>query len=124
MTQDNPDTVAMEETSHWDTTQLEDVFLPAVRVQLAWKDIEAAVANGAVVPAQAHTLWAAWAAPGSPTRVAAASLAASPGRKGAPTQPGELADSAAGGSAWGARLAWLLAGATLGAGLTWGMLGA
>lgn len=116
MTQDNPDTVAMEEASHWDTTQLEDVFLPAVRVQLAWKDIESAVANGAVVPAQAHTLWAAWAAPGSPTRVAVASLAAAPGRKAVPTQPGDLAGAAAGGSPWGARLGWLLAGAVLGGG--------
>jgi len=117
MTQDNPDTVAMEEPSHWDTTQLEDVFLPAVRVQLAWKDIEAAVANGAVVPAQAHTLWAAWAAPGSPTRVAATAGAATAARF-VSTQPDALADSAEGGSPWPGRLAWLLAGAALGGGLT------
>lgn len=117
MTQDNPDTVAMEEPSHWDTTQLEDVFLPAVRVQLAWKDIEAAVANGAVVPAQAHALWAAWAAPGSPNRVAATAGAAIATRY-VSTQPDALADSAEGGSPWPGRLAWLLAGAALGGGLT------
>lgn len=71
MSQDNPDTVLIvEETSRWATTQVEDVFLPGVRVQLGWADVEDAVANGAVVPAEAHSLWATWAMPGAPTRVA------------------------------------------------------
>lgn len=118
MTQDDPDTVAMEETSQWEHTQVEDVFLPSVRVQLAWKDIETAVAGGAVVPAQAHVLWAAWAAPGSATRVAGGASPL-PARPFVSTQPDALpADAAlpASGSPWAGRLLWLLAGAVLGAG--------
>ena len=68
MNKDNPDTFLMEEQSEWESTQMDDVFLPSVQVQLSWSDVEAAVAQGAIVPAQAHTLWAAWAAPGSPLR--------------------------------------------------------
>lgn len=70
MSQDNPDTIIIEETARWESTQVEDVFLPSVRVQLAWADVEDAVASGAVVPAEAHSLWATWAMPGAPTRVA------------------------------------------------------
>lgn len=69
MNTDNPDTVSMEEQTHWEATQVDDVFQPAVRVQLAWRDIEAAVNSGAIVPSQAHALWANWAHPGSPMRV-------------------------------------------------------
>lgn len=70
MTRDNPDTISMEEShSDWQATQVEDVFLPSVRVQLSWRDVEDAVAHGAVVPAEAHSLWATWAMPGAPTRV-------------------------------------------------------
>lgn len=69
MNTDNPDTVSMEEQTHWEATQVDDVFQPAVRVQLAWRDIEAAVNSGAIVPSQAHALWANWAHPGSPLRV-------------------------------------------------------
>jgi len=69
MSQDNPDTITIQESSRWESTQVEDVFLPSVRVQLAWIDIEEAVANGAVVPAEAHSLWATWAMPGAATRV-------------------------------------------------------
>lgn len=73
MTRDNPDTISMgDETSHWEATQVEDVFLPTVRVQLSWRDVEDAVANGAIVPAEAHSLWATWAMPGAPTRVVSA----------------------------------------------------
>jgi uncharacterized protein YfaP (DUF2135 family) len=71
MNKDNPDTVVMDEQAHWQTTQLEDVFLPSVRVQLTWADVESAVDQGAIVPAQAHTLWANWALPGSATRLGA-----------------------------------------------------
>ncbi len=68
MNKDNPDTFVMEEQSEWEATQVDDVFLPSVQVQLSWSDVEAAVARGAIVPTQAHALWAAWAAPGSPLR--------------------------------------------------------
>ena len=71
MNQDNPDTVMMDEQSHWEATQMEDVFLPSVRVQLGWSDVENAVDQGAIVPAQAHALWASWALPGSATRLGA-----------------------------------------------------
>jgi hypothetical protein len=71
MNTDNPDTVMMDEQSHWEATQMEDVFLPSVRVQLGWADVENAVNQGAIVPAQAHALWASWALPGSATRVVA-----------------------------------------------------
>ncbi|MCB2016991.1 MAG: hypothetical protein KDF54_05705 [Hydrogenophaga sp.] len=66
--QDNPDTFVMEDQSEWQATQVDDVFLPSVQVMVRWADIEAAVENGAVVPAEAHGLWAGWAAPGSPMR--------------------------------------------------------
>ncbi|WP_291010513.1 hypothetical protein [Hydrogenophaga sp.] len=66
---DGPPTIQVDdEPAQWESTHVDDVFLPAVRVSLAWRDVEAAVEQGAVVPAQAHALWAAWAAPGSPTR--------------------------------------------------------
>ncbi|HEX5737810.1 MAG TPA: hypothetical protein VFY22_04820 [Hydrogenophaga sp.] len=70
MNPDNPETLSMEE-SDWDHTQVEDVFIPSVRVQLAWNDVEAAVERGAIVPSAAHALWAAWAAPGASTRLRA-----------------------------------------------------
>lgn len=66
--------MSMEE-SHWDSTHVEDVFLPSVRVQLKWADVEAAVEQGAIVPATAHMLWANWAAPGAATRMRAEALA-------------------------------------------------
>ena len=66
--QDNPDTFVMDEQSEWQSTQVDDVFLPSVQVLIRWSDVEAAVESGAVVPAEAHGLWAAWAAPGSPLR--------------------------------------------------------
>ena len=59
------------ESTRYAETHSEDVFVPGVRVQLSWKDIEEAVANGAIVPSEAHSLWAAWASSGSPQRLAA-----------------------------------------------------
>lgn len=76
MNQDSPDTIAMDETQ-WVATQVDDVFLPSVRVQLSWRDLEAAVARGAIVPTQAHALWAGWAAPGGGMRVGSSGLAPS-----------------------------------------------
>jgi hypothetical protein len=65
-----PDTISLEEeAAPWASTELHDVFDPAVRVMLSWRDLEAAVELGAVVPAQAHALWASWASQGSPQRV-------------------------------------------------------
>ncbi len=68
---DNPETLIMDDQTRWEATQVEDVFLPAVRVQIGWRDLEEAVNRGAVVPQHAHALWAGWAAPGSTTRVTA-----------------------------------------------------
>lgn len=83
---DNPDTFVMEDHTEWEATQVDDVFLPAVQVQIGWREVEAAVERGAIVPSQAHGLWASWAAPGSPLRRAAS--AASPGFE--PTQAQDL----------------------------------
>lgn len=75
MNKDNPDTIAMEEAhTEWVATQVDDVFLPSVQVLITWRDVEAAVERGAVVPSQAHGLWATWAAPGSPLRRGAGSV--------------------------------------------------
>lgn len=71
---DNPDTMPAEEPPRWEITQTEDVFLPSVRVQLGWRDVEAAVEAGAIQPSEAHALWASWASPGSPLRVAVATV--------------------------------------------------
>lgn len=70
---DNPDTFVMEDHTEWEATQVDDVFLPAVQVQIGWREVEAAVERGAIVPSQAHGLWASWAAPGSPLRRGAVS---------------------------------------------------
>lgn len=63
------DTFPEAEQTRWQETLAEDVFLPSVRVQLNWGDVETAVAQGAIVPQQAHALWANWAMPGSSTRL-------------------------------------------------------
>ncbi|OGB19590.1 MAG: hypothetical protein A2W72_01365 [Burkholderiales bacterium RIFCSPLOWO2_12_67_14] len=73
MITDDPDTMPDAEDTRWLETHADDVFLPSVRVQLAWRDVEAAVERGAIVPSEAHALWASWAMPGSPTRVVAPS---------------------------------------------------
>lgn len=71
---DNPDTMPTGEPTRWEITQTEDVFLPSVRVQLGWHDVEAAVEAGAIQPSEAHALWASWATPGSPLRVVVATV--------------------------------------------------
>ena len=75
---DNPDTMPTEEPPRWEITQTEDVFLPSVRVQLGWRDVEAAVEAGAIQPGEAHALWASWASPGSPLRAAVATVPPAP----------------------------------------------
>ena len=75
MTNEHPETIPNEEPTQWEITQTEDVFLPSVRVRLGWADIEAAVERGAIVPSEAHALWASWASPGSDQRVSADELA-------------------------------------------------
>lgn len=75
MTNEHPETIPNEEPTQWEITQAEDVFLPSVRVRLSWADIEAAVERGAIVPSEAHALWASWASPGSDQRVTADELA-------------------------------------------------
>jgi hypothetical protein len=69
MNKEASDTFPEDEHTRWQETLAEDVFLPTVRVQLNWRDVEAAVALGAIVPQQAHALWANWAMPGSSTRL-------------------------------------------------------
>jgi len=77
MDKDNgPDTIQLEDDANrWASTQADDVFDPAVRITLGWHDVESAVERGAVVPAQAHALWANWASMNSPQRVTPASPA-------------------------------------------------
>ncbi len=65
----HPVTLPGEEKTRWAETVAEDVFLPSVRIQLAWSDFETALEQGAIVPRQAHALWASWAMPGSPNRM-------------------------------------------------------
>lgn len=88
---DNPDTFVMDDQSEWEATQVDDVFLPTVQVQIGWREVEAAVERGAIVPAEAHGLWASWAAPGSPLRRGAGAVdrAFQPTRV-EDTQPDEL----------------------------------
>lgn len=90
MHNEHPETIPSEESLPWEITQAEDVFLPSVRVRLGWADIEAAVERGAIVPSEAHALWASWASPGSDQRVSAAELAppaAQPLPSGVPMAP-------------------------------------
>jgi len=66
-----PDTVAAWQETQTAQSPADNLFHPSVRVQLSWSDIEDAVARGAVVPEQAHALWAFWASSDSPQRLAA-----------------------------------------------------
>jgi hypothetical protein len=70
MSQDFPNTVLMWASTRNEGANYEALFDPEVKVVLSWKDIEAAVEVGAVVPSEAYSLWAYWAAPGSPARLA------------------------------------------------------
>ena len=119
MNKDNPDTFVMEEQSEWEATQVDDVFLPSVQVQLSWSDVEAAVARGAIVPTQAHALWAAWAAPGSPLRrgTGAVERAFQPTQNEAPWVADSLDDLEPHGSGPLKLAAVLLLAAAVGAGL-------
>ncbi len=71
MSQDFPNTVLMWESTRDEGSHFEELFDPDVQVLLSWRDVEAAVEVGAVVPSEAYALWAYWAAPGSPARLAA-----------------------------------------------------
>lgn len=128
MNKDNPDTISMDEDTHWEATQADDVFLPSVRVQLGWSDVEAAVERGAIVPRQAHALWASWAASGSSTRLEGpvqavpAAAAVSPARAAEPLARAVTAAAARTGSALPSYLALLVACA-VGAGVTFLVLG-
>lgn len=122
MQHDNPDTIAMEETQ-WAATQVDDVFLPSVRVQVGWREVEAAVEQGAIVPQQAHALWAGWASPVSGLRVGASGVAPA----FAPTVADQAWEEtpAPGPGALQKHGLWLglLAGAVLGAAATYFALG-
>lgn len=117
MHNDSPDTIAMEE-SHWAATDVDDVFLPSVRVQLGWREVDEAVTQGAIVPQQAHALWASWASPTSNLRVGATGVAPA----FAPTltdphwdEPPPPPDEAAAAPQKGGLLLGLLVGLVLGA---------
>jgi hypothetical protein len=84
MNKDFEETVAIWEPTRYQETRADDVFLPSVRVTLAWSDIEAAVEAGAIVPSEAHALWAHWAMSGSLTHAHSAGAAA---KSGAATVP-------------------------------------
>lgn len=68
---DYPDTYANWQATRFAETRVEDVFAPGVRVQISWQDIEEAVERGAILSTEMHSLWASWAAPDSPLRLAA-----------------------------------------------------
>ena len=123
MHNDNPDTIAIEE-SQWVHTEVDDIFLPSVRVQLSWRHVEAAVEQGAVVPRQAHALWAGWAAPASGLRVGAVGVAKGFESTLAETQPDQLPVAREPGvlQRYGLLLG-LVAGLVLGAGGAWLVLG-
>lgn len=125
MTKDNPDTFVMEDQSEWEATQVDDVFLPSVKVLLGWSDIEAAVTRGAIVPSEAHDLWAYWAAPGSPLRRGVGvvdKMVEMPRHDPPPTQPQWLSPSeesqapSGSGVSTPVQMAMLLAAALVGAG--------
>ncbi|QCB46270.1 hypothetical protein [Hydrogenophaga sp. PAMC20947] len=126
MKKDNPDTFPETEHTRWLETHAEDVFLPSVRVQINWRDVESAVENGGIVAAQAHSLWATWAMPGSPTRLG------TEGEAPVPPAPSQLLESS-----WAANRPmpptravraqtrqpvgrWFAAGLVLGVALVWG----
>ncbi|MFN3494478.1 MAG: hypothetical protein ACK40L_08230 [Hydrogenophaga sp.] len=123
MNQDNPDTLSLDE-SEWDPTQMDDVFVPSVRVRLAWTDVEAAVQRGEIVPAAAHALWAHWASPGSPTRLSAAAAAApdTPVALAGATLEQPVFTSPAGGSTQPARPVLLMVAVALASALVGGVV--
>lgn len=121
MHRDGPDTIAIEETQ-WQHTELDDVFVPSVRVQLGWRDVMAAVERGAVVPHQAHELWAGWASPMSGLRVVAhvSGPAVVPTKTASPDEPMPAIQEPGVEQRSGL---WLVVGVLLGAGGAWLLLG-
>lgn len=87
MNKDFPNTVLLWEHTRNDDSGGADIFEPDVKVLLSWKDVEAAVHVGAVVPSEAYSLWAYWAAPGSPVRLAAQAIAPSTSGLAAASEP-------------------------------------
>jgi hypothetical protein len=71
MSKDFANTVLMWEPTRDQGSHFDEIFDSDVKVLLSWRDVEAAVEVGAVVPSEAYALWAYWAAPGSPARLAA-----------------------------------------------------
>lgn len=126
MNKDNTDTFPESEHTRWLETHAEDVFLPSVRVQIKWHDVESAVENGGIVATQAHSLWATWATPGSPTRLGSEGEAPSGPMPlpplesswgtGRPMPPTRSAQAPAGRPVG----LWFGAGVVLGAVLVWG----
>lgn len=92
MSKDFPNTVLMWESTRDEGSRFEKIFEPDVKVLLSWRDVEAAVEVGAVVPSEAYALWAYWAAPSSPARLAAqAVLQSKPDSVAKPEPMGEMA---------------------------------
>lgn len=120
MDKDGPATIQVEDDpAHWQATHVDDVFLPAVRVSVGWRDVEKAVEQGAVVPAQAHALWAGWAAPGSPLRQTAASRTPPTEFQSTLADYPAVDERRAAAPSLAARVGGPLAGAVVGAVLTW-----
>lgn len=121
MNKDNPDTFSMGDQSEWEVTQMDDMFLPSVQVVVRWSDVETAVARGAIVPSQAHGLWAVWAAPGSPMRrIGVAIEQAYQPTQPEDTEPADLPPPREGGMK---SVIMLLIGAATGAALTFVLKG-
>jgi len=64
-----PDTIASWQHTTAADVPSDNIFNPDIRVQLSWSDIEDAVERGAIIPSEAHALWALWASSDSPQRV-------------------------------------------------------
>lgn len=116
-TDHGPDTIQIDDDpTRWAATQVDDVFDPALRVSLGWHDVENAVERGAVLPAQAHALWAGWASQSSAQRMAAAPTAGHAAPKPvAPLSVGPLEAAEAQHASLGGQLVFGLAAALIGA---------
>jgi hypothetical protein len=87
MSKDFANTVLMWEPTRDQGSHFEEIFDPDVKVLLSWRDVEAAVEAGAVVPSEAYALWAYWAAPNSPARLAAQAALVPQSKPGAKPEP-------------------------------------
>jgi len=65
----------------------DDIFQPGVRVILGWSDIEAAVAAGVIVSAEARPLWTRWVTEGCVTQTPAVATAVTVDAPRAQTAP-------------------------------------